>query len=144
MPKVQFYHNAADRIGLACELAARAHAGGRRVALRLDDPAEARRLDHLLWSFEQLAFIPHVAADSPLAAETPVVIGRAQQRDWPHQDVLINLAADLAADFEQFRMVVEIVGQSEADKAPARERFRHYKQRELPIQAFDAVRREAL
>ncbi|THF58609.1 DNA polymerase III subunit chi [Pseudothauera rhizosphaerae] len=145
MPRVQFYHDAPDRIALACELAARAYAGGRQVALRTADGALARRLDQALWSFEQLAFVPHVMADSPLAAETPVVIGRGDApAAWPHGDILFNLADDLPPDLERFRVVVEIVGQSEAEKAPARQRYRHYKQLGLPIQPFDAVRREAM
>ncbi len=144
MPRVQFYHNTADRIALACELTARAHASGRQVALRVADAAEQRRLDQALWSFEQLAFLPHVPADSPLAAETPVVIGREDTPGWPHGDILVNLADSLPQHLDAFRMIIEIVGQSEAEKAPGRLRYKHYKQRELPIQLFDAVRREAM
>jgi DNA polymerase-3 subunit chi len=142
---VQFYHNAEDPLALACELAARACTGGRRVAIRVADTARAQQIDRMLWSFEQLAFVPHVMAGTPLAAETPVVIGRADTHtDWPHQDLLFNLADDVPPGFEDFRMLVEIVGRSEAARLPARTRWIHYKQRELPLQAFDAIRREAL
>ncbi|HRP96723.1 MAG TPA: DNA polymerase III subunit chi [Rhodocyclaceae bacterium] len=145
MTRVQFYHNAPDPLALACELTARAHGGGRRVVLRVADAAGARELDELLWRFDQLAFVPHVMADSPLAGQTPVLIATAASHAaWPHRDVLFNLAADIPDGCEEFRMVVEIVGQSEADKGPARSRWQHYKSRGLPLQAFDAVRREAL
>lgn len=145
MPRVQFYHNAPDPLALACELTARAHGGGRHVVLRVADAAAARTLDELLWQFDQLAFVPHVLADSPLAGETPVLITTAGSgSDWPHRDMLFNLAADLPEGYEHFRMVVEIIGQSEADKTPARARWQHYKARGLHLQAFDAVRREAL
>jgi len=142
--RVQFYHNAENPLALACELTQRAWTGGRQVALRLPDAASARALDQLLWSFDQLAFIPHVMTDSPLAGETPVVIGRAESAAWPHEDVLVNLADDVPAGFERFRILVEIVGQDEARKLPARARWKHYKERQLPLQAFDAVRREAI
>lgn len=145
MTRVQFYHNAPNKLALACELAARAHASGRRAALRVADAGAARQLDHMLWSFEQLAFVPHVMADSPLAAETPIVIGIAEPRGvWPHTDLLFNLADDLPAGFDRFRLLVEIVGQSEAEKAPGRARWKHYKTQGLPIQLFDAVKREAI
>lgn len=143
--RVQFYHNAEQPLALACEFAARAYADGRRVALRVADAAAARELDERLWNFDQLAFVPHVMAGNALAAETPVVIAEAGKAvDWPHTELLFNLADDVPPDFERFRLLVEIVGQSEAQKLPARSRWMHYKQRELPLQAFDAVRREAL
>lgn len=145
MPRVQFYHNAEQPLALACELTARAFAGGRRVAIRVTDDATAGRLDQLLWTFEQLAFIPHVSSRSPLASKTPVLIDSAvAPRTWAHHDLLFNLAADIPSDFAEFRGLIEIIGQSEADKAPARARWTHYKQHGFDMQAFDAVRRERL
>ncbi len=143
--RVQFYHNTPDRLELACELVARAHAGGRQVAVRLPDGASAAQFDRLLWTKDPLAFIPHVAIDSPLAAETPVVLATPEAAaPWPHADMLFNLGEDVPAGFETFRMVVEIIGQSEADKLPARSRWMHYKQRGLDLKAFDSERRVAL
>jgi DNA polymerase-3 subunit chi len=145
MTKVQFYHNAADPLELACEFAAKAYAGGRRVALLVPDAETATQLDRMLWSMEPPAFIPHVLAGSALAFETPVIIGRADEAfDWPHDELLFNLADDVPTGFQRFRMVVEIVGESEGQKRPARARWMHYKNLGLPLQAFDAVRREAL
>ena len=145
MTRVQFYHNAENPLALACELAARACAGDRKVAMRVADAAAGRELDQLLWTFDPLAFVPHVMAGTALAAETPVVISASGGLlEWPHDDLLFNLADDVPPGFEQFRTLVEIVGQSEAQKLPARMRWTHYKQGGLPLQAFDAVRREAL
>ena len=143
--RVQFYHNTGHPLSLACEFAARAFADGRKVALRVPDEAAAKQLDRMLWSFDPLEFVPHVMADSPLAAETPVIIGRADAAPrWPAADMLVNLAEDIPGDFERFRLLVEIVGQSEAEKLPARARWMHYRQRDLRLQAFDSERREAL
>ena len=143
--RVQFYHNAEHPLALACEFVARAFGGGRRIALHVADETMARELDRMLWNFDPLEFVPHVMVDSPLAAETPVVIGRADApARWQETDMLLNLADDIPEGFERFRMLVEIVGQSEAHKLPARTRWKHYKQQDLRLQAFDAVRREAL
>jgi len=143
--RVQFYHNTADPLALACELTARAYAGGRKVALRVADPATAVQLDQLLWSFDQFAFIPHVDVDSPLANETPVLIGLADAPPhWPHTDLLFNLAADAPAEFDSFRGVVEIIGQNEHEKTPARARWMHYKKHGAQLQAFDSVLRERI
>lgn len=145
MPRIQFYHNTADRLALACELAANAHAGGRQVAIRVADAASARTLDQQLWTAAPLAFIPHVMVDSPLAAETPVVIGTAGAGEaWPHADLIFNLADDVPCGFERFRGVIEIIGRSEAEKLPARARWMQYKAGNHPLKAFDAETRSAL
>lgn len=145
MTRVRFYHNAADPLALACELVGRAYGSGRRIAIRTADPASARRLDAMLWTFDARAFIPHVLADSPLGAETPVRIASVgHEPDWHDDEMLFNLAADEPAHPERFRMVVEIVGQSESDKLPARMRWQRYKAAGFDLQAFDAVRREAI
>jgi len=144
-PRVQFYHNTPDRLALARELVARAYAGGRKAVVRLPDAGSARQLDQLLWTQEPLAFIPHVGIDSALAAETPVIIATAASTaPWPHQDMLFNLAADVPHDVDAFRLLVEIVGQSEAERLPARARWSTYKQQGLTLKAFDAERREAM
>ncbi|MDR1853959.1 MAG: DNA polymerase III subunit chi [Azoarcus sp.] len=144
MTSVQFYHNAADPLALACELVGNAHRGGRKAVVVCPDAEQARLLDRRLWVADPGDFVPHVMNDSPLAAETPVVIGLAGDRDWPHTDMLFNFAAELPAACERFRMVVEIVGPTEAERAPARERWMQYKQRQFPLKAFDAERRTAL
>lgn len=144
-PRVQFYHNTADRLALARELVANALGRGRRVALRCTDAAQLRRLDQFLWTSEPLAFIPHVAAGSALAAETPVVLAAADApHAWPHADMLFNLADDPPAEAEDFRMLVEIVGADAAEVHAARVRWRAYRQRGWEMKAFDAETRSAL
>ncbi|ATE59184.1 DNA polymerase III subunit chi [Thauera sinica] len=144
-PRVQFYHNTPDRLALARELIARAHAGGRKAVVRLPDAVGARQLDQLLWTQEPLAFIPHVGIDSALAAETPIILATAgSTARWPHEDMLFNLATDVPQGVDAFRLVVEIVGRNEAEKLPARARWTAYKQMGLALKAFDAERREAI
>ncbi|ENO86295.1 DNA polymerase III subunit chi [Thauera linaloolentis] len=144
-PSVRFYHNTPDRLALACELVARAYGSGRKVAVRMPDGASARELERVLWTREPLAFVPHVLRDSELAAETPVVIGDgASASPWPHADTLFNLAPDLPPDYQTFRIVVEIVGQTEAERLPARARWARYREQGLAPKAFDAERRVAL
>lgn len=145
MPRVHFYHNAADPLLLACELISRAVASGRQVAVRVVDANAATQLDEALWTFDAGSFVPHVSVDSPLAAETPVVLAHAAaSHDWPHHDLLFNLADDSPPHFADFRLVVEIVSQQEHDKNRARSRWMQYKGQGAELQAFDAVRRERL
>ena len=144
-PRVQFYHNTADRLALAHELVAGACARGRKVALRCTDSTQLRRLDQALWTAVPLDFVPHVGAGSALAVETPVVLGAADEPcPWPHADMLFNLADDLPAEADGFRMVVEIVGRDAAEVHAARLRWAAYRQRGYDLKAFDAERRVAL
>lgn len=124
--EVRFYHNAPDRLRVACSLAAKAAAAGNKVSVFAAQGAVAHQFDQMLWSFQHLAFVPHVAAGSPLAAETPVVIGQ-DLAALPHQDVLINLDGDLPAGFERFELILEIVGRSDDERQAARARYRAYK-----------------
>lgn len=144
-PRVQFYHNTPDRLALTRELVANAHQRGRRIAIRCADAAQLKRLDQSLWTAEPLSFIPHVAIDSALAAETPVVLAAAgNDAHWPHTDLLFNLADDLPANHEAFRMLIEMVGQDDAEKHAARQRWAAYRQCGYELKAFDAERRVAL
>lgn len=127
MTEIHFYHNTPDRFAAACRIAQRACNAGRRLAVRIPDASLARRFDQLLWTFDQLAFVPHVMADSPLAAETPIVIGGGTA-PWPHHDVLLNLGNDLPAEHADFVMLMEVVGADDADRDAARQRWRSYKQ----------------
>ena len=144
MTSVHFYHNADDPIGLVCELVGNAHRSGRSAVIVSPDAGLAQQIDRQLWAADPGSFIPHVMNGSPLAAETPIVIGLASEKEWPHTDLLFNLAAELPAACERFRMLIEIVGRSEAELAPARTRWMHYKQQQFPLKAFDTERRMAL
>jgi len=144
VPNVQFYHNTSNPLALACEFVGSAWRDGRKAVVVCPDAEQARQLDRQLWTAVPGDFIPHVMSDSPLAGETPVVIGVAGEDRWPHTDMLFNFADDIPADCERFRLIVEIVGQSEAARVPARERWKQYKQRQFPLKAFDAERRMAL
>ena len=55
MTDVRFYHNAPDRLRVACVLTAKASSGGRRVAVFAPDGGVARHFDQMLWTFQPLA-----------------------------------------------------------------------------------------
>ena len=140
MTDVRFYHNAPDRLRVACVLTAKASGGGRWVSVFAPDGNIARHFDQMLWSFQPLAFVPHVPASSPLAAETPVVIG-SRLEALPDDDVLINLGDDLPDGFERFSLVIEVVGPSDPERQAARGRFRRYKEQGHTLSAHDLNQR---
>lgn len=134
MTRIDFYHGAADKLAAASGLLQKLYQSGKRVMVYAPDPALAARLDNLLWSQPATGFVPHCRLDSPLAAETPIVIGAAFEQA-PHHEVLINLDGELPASFARFEQLIEIVGMDDADRAPARVRYKFYRDRGYALEA---------
>ncbi|MCC6611210.1 MAG: DNA polymerase III subunit chi [Burkholderiales bacterium] len=132
MTRVDFYHDAEDRLQVACRLVAKAIGQKLRVFIYAPDGETARAMDRLLWTTPAVGFLPHCMAHDKLAAETPVLIG-TDDETLPHDDVLLNLGTDRPAHFARFGRLVEIVGRDEADRAAARERFKFYRERGYQI-----------
>lgn len=136
MTQIDFYTRVSNKLSIACRLAAKAHSRNMRVALLCPDEATVRKLDQLLWSAAPLSFVPHCAADHPLAARTPVVI--ASMDDAPgHDDVLVNLRDEWPPSFSRFQRLVELVSDDDADKSAARARYKFYRDRGYEIRTHD-------
>lgn len=134
MTRIDFHHDVPDKLATACRLIAQAWQSGKTVLVYAPDGATAARLDRQLWAFQALSFVPHCGADSDLAPQTPVVISATL--DVPGQNqVLVNLDGDLPPGFGRFEQLIEIVGTDEADKGPARARFKFYRERGYPLEA---------
>ncbi|MCZ7565208.1 MAG: DNA polymerase III subunit chi [Burkholderiales bacterium] len=132
MTRIDFYHDAEDRLQVACRLAAKAVRRKLRVLIFVPDQETARTVDRMLWTTPPTGFVPHCMAHESLAAETPVLIG-IDAEATPHDEVLLNLASDRPAHFARFQRLIEIVGRDLADRAAARERFKFYRERGYPI-----------
>ena len=105
MTSIDFYFNAEDRLQVACRLAGKAMKQGQRLLIYAPHAETAARLDKMLWTWPATGFVPHCAAHSRLAAETPVLI--ASGDDSPDGcDVLLNLGADCPPHFERFQRLL--------------------------------------
>ena len=140
--EIHFYHNAPEPFEAACRIAERAVKGGRRLAVRIPDPRQCQRFDQMLWTLDARGFVPHVAIDSPLAAETPVVLGGGAA-DWPHHDVLLNLGSDTPQEFGSFAMLMEVVADDDESRQAARARWRGYRDQGLTPIAHDLAARNS-
>ena len=128
-PTVIVYHGASEPLRQAYRIIRAAWQRERHVAVRLETPEALRKLDFLLWSVETQLFLPHVALDSPLAADTPILLACAREggEAWPRRDVLVNLAADVPADAARFQRIFDIVADTAADRETGRVRSRAYR-----------------
>ena len=137
MTRVEFFFNVEDKLQKVAELSARAVGKGRRLHVYTPDAQVSEQLGRQLWTQSALSFLPHCAAEDALADTTPVIIDSIGAT-LPHDDILINLQAGHPPFFSRFRRLIEIVGQTESDKAEARKRYRFYRDRGYEIRAFDA------
>jgi DNA polymerase-3 subunit chi len=136
LTQVFFYHGAADKIAAACALLSGAYAKKKPVLVYALENAVANSVDRMLWTHAALSFVPHCRADSPLAAETPILITDTLET-IPHDERLMNLSREIPPGFSRFESLIEVVGQEESDRAAARDRVKFYKDRGYEVRYFD-------
>jgi len=130
MPKIDFYilsDPAPDAaLRYACRLADKAVEQGHRVFVRAASADEAQRLDDLLWTFGDRAFLPHeiASAAAPSHPLVRVLVG-CEIPPTTFRDVLINLGTDAVNEIDDLQRIAEVVSPNR--KPAARERFKMYR-----------------
>lgn len=136
MTQVFFYHGASDKIAAACALLGGAYAKKKAMLVFAPEKDIANSVDRMLWTHSALSFIPHCRADSPLAAETPILITDTL-KTIPQDERLMNLSQNVPPGFSRFQNLIEVVGQAEDERSAARERVKFYKDRGYEVRYFD-------
>lgn len=132
MTEVQFHVNVRDRLQYTCRLLRKAARLGAWVAVT-GSPATLSELDRALWVFEADEFLPHAvvgdaASLSPAQRRAPVWL-LTQPALGTDRPVLVNLGAEVAAGFESYQRVIEIVSADDEDREAGRTRWRQYQAR---------------
>ncbi len=124
--EIAFHFNVAHKVPYLCRLLRKANQAQKRVQVCGPDDLLAL-LDVELWTFAQDGFVPHGRADDPpwLVARTPIVLCR-EPVPGLGSDVLVNCHHHMPALEVPFDRVIEVVGLSEEERAPARTRWRAY------------------
>jgi DNA polymerase-3 subunit chi len=138
MMQVDFYvtPDASDsaRLRHACRLIEQSFLAGQRVLALTESETEQARLDALLWTFTDRAFVPHelLGAD-PTQESAPVQLaaGGAPAAVAAAFDVVVNLRADAVPADTVVARVIEIIDGEETRRRLGRERFRAYRDRGL-------------
>ncbi len=136
MTSIDFYFNTADKLQVACRLAGKAMAQGKRLLIYAPQADTAQRIDRMLWTWQATGFVPHCGAQDPLAGDTPVLISAEVDADAACV-VLLNLAAETPPAFERFERLLELVTPDEEDRRAARARYRFYRERGYRIADHD-------
>ncbi|MDR2991266.1 MAG: DNA polymerase III subunit chi [Burkholderiaceae bacterium] len=137
MTEIAFHFNVPDKLHYACRLLRKVYQSGNRARV-VGDADTLATLDQALWTFAAQDFIPHcqVNASAALLAHTPIVLATAAG-DQDCGEALVNLGAAVPAGFEHYARLIELVSQSEADRADARQRWRHYADGGYAITRYD-------
>lgn len=138
MTRVDFYileDNQRDQF--VCRLAEKIYSQGKTVYIHTEGDEKSREIDQLLWSFREGSFVPHHCDCDPGEHQTsPVEIGSGELGEH-HNEVLINLAAEVPLIFSRFERVAEIIPEGDPDRTSGRERFRFYRDRGYPLQSHN-------
>ncbi len=139
MTEVAFHFNVPDRVAYACRLLRKAVSNGAKFVVT-GPPDTLQQLDGALWTFSPIDFVPHCHLESApcVVAASPVILA-ASTECLPHRQVLLNLGPLVAAGFEQFERVIEVVGLDDEDRQLARSRWKRYADRGYAIMRHDVA-----
>lgn len=142
MTEVAFHFGAPDKVAYVCRLLRKAVGAGAKVVV-LGNDADLQRLDADLWALSPTEFLPHCleSEETPAPKRAPVILTPTPLQHDFLRDVLVNLADPLPQGFENFARLIEIVGADDADRAAARQRWKHYTQRGYSIVRHDLALR---
>lgn len=123
-----------SREQFAAKLAIKRFNQGIHVHLHCDNEPQAKALSDLLWQSTGDRFIPHAFNDPELAQNSLISIGFKQEACCKHREALINMAAERAPFFSEFKKLTEIVTDNESPLTiKQREHAKFYRARHYPI-----------
>lgn len=111
-----------------CSLVNKIWQQGNYVYVHTNSREEAGMLDDLLWTFNDISFIPHTLDDPAAGDAVPVMLGWRDKAP-EHCRIMVNLSEQVPAMAEKFDRIAEIVAGDEHQKKMARQRYRDYRER---------------
>ena len=139
MTRIDFHTNIQDKVAYACRLARKAYGARGKLVVLAGDAAQAAAINSGLWTVGETDFLPHALAGDPLAAQSPIVVTDTLEGEFPHYDMLVNLAPATPGGLDRFARVFEIISTDEEDAAAGRKRYVAYKQQSYPLTHFVAA-----
>ncbi len=134
MPPVEFHilSDAGDnaRLRYVCQLVEQACEQQQPCYVYAGTDDQARRMDEVLWTFRDQAFIPHElhTATAPSHPRIMVLIGNQPQAPQEFQSLLINISEVLPENVGCFGRICEVVDADPHQKQLARERYKRYRE----------------
>lgn len=121
----------------ACRLVAEAYDNGKKVHIQTTDETAAQSFDLTLWTFNDIAFIPHQICTT-ITNDQLVSISYGDNHS--SGDVLINLTQDIPSFYQNFEQILEIIPNDEVLKSAGRRRYKTYQQNNLVVETFKVAK----
>jgi DNA polymerase-3 subunit chi len=138
LTRVGFYvvqaSDQAQRLAVAVRLTDKAFQNGHRIFINACDEGQARRLDEMLWTYRPASFLPHGLSGEE--HDDTIAIGWGQEPQG-HNDLLINMQAEIPPFFSRFQRVAEIVTRDPESLAASRRAWRQYQARGYQLEKHD-------
>ncbi|MEC9206013.1 MAG: DNA polymerase III subunit chi [Pseudomonadota bacterium] len=107
-----------------------------RIILTSQDNQLIQDLNDLLWTFEQISFIPHSTYEN-FNELTPVFLCNKDSLPSTFNlsffDTLFNLGQEIPSDYQNYEKIVEFVLPKEDSKIKSREHYLFYKKNNFSI-----------
>lgn len=96
---------------------------------------DAKKLDTLLWTYNDTSFVPHTLQSEMNDTPASIVIGSPPLSPPPQVNttVLLNISATIPSFYQNFSRIVEIVLPDTDSKTKSRETFREYQRQGYSI-----------
>lgn len=124
-----------QRWAFACRLTEKAYLRDLKVVIVSGSPADARALDELLWTFNERSFVPHQICldEQPPDPATKVYLAAVALAP-PPADLLVNLSDRLPEQWARYPRIAEIIDSDEERRRLGRERFKSYRDGNVPLE----------
>lgn len=109
-----------------CSLVSKAWQGGNRIYIHTINREDAVMLDDLLWTYNDISFVPHSFVEQTKEEQTSISIGWTGKLP-DDQQVMVNLSENIPDFARKFERIVEIVAGDEEQRGKARQRYRDYR-----------------
>ncbi len=137
MTRIDVAHGASHRLQVAANTVFKQYRNGQAVWVYCTDSKRLEAFSRLLWSIEDIEFVPHQAIQEgvgsclvQLCQDDPAQYLAQWEPSSEHtkKPMLLNLDLQCPPNFTAFERVLEIVSTHPADQEYARQRIQQYRQ----------------
>ena len=119
-----------------CKIIKKFYEEGKKILVSSKNSILIDDLNKLLWTFEQLSFIPH-STSKDYDSLTPVLLTETSYKNdsiiKKDYNIFINLDDEVKTDYYNYEIVIELVSGNEHQKNLAREKYLYYKNNRLNV-----------
>tara|TARA_A100001011_G_scaffold390584_1_gene474340 strand:- start:797 stop:1231 length:435 start_codon:yes stop_codon:yes gene_type:complete len=119
-----------------CKIIKKFYEEGKKILVSSKNSILIDDLNKLLWTFEQLSFIPH-STSKDYDSFTPVLLTETGYKNdsiiKKDYNIFINLDDEVKTDYYNYEVVIELVSGNEHQKNLAREKYLYYKNNRLNV-----------